>query len=318
MRVHLLALDGLFDTGLATLLDVFTTVNDLAEATGKRSARFEVTVVGMRSRVKTGQGLTVPVVPAGRLPRPDVAVVVALGAKRPPDVRAALSRSDVEDAGHAIAGWSRGGTLLGAACTGTFVLARTGLLDGGRATTTWWLAPLFRELHPRVTLEEAQMVVGSSRFVTAGAALAHLDLALWLVRRTSPSLATLAARYLLVDDRASQAAYAIPDQTAHEDELVARFERWARKRLALGFSLEEAASAAGTSPRTLARRLDAVLGKSPLSYFQDLRVERAVHLLRSKDTSLEKIAGEVGYADAATLRALIRRKLGRGVRELRN
>jgi transcriptional regulator GlxA family with amidase domain len=121
-----------------------------------------------------------------------------------------------------------------------------------------------------------------------------------------------------VDDRASQAAYAIPDQTAHEDELVARFERWARKRLAVGFSLEEAASAAGTSPRTLARRLAAVLGKSPLSYVQDLRVERAVHLIRSKNASLEAIAGEVGYADAATLRALIRRKLGRGVRELRN
>jgi transcriptional regulator GlxA family with amidase domain len=61
----------------------------------------------------------------------------------------------------------------------------------------------------------------------------------------------------------------------------------------------------------------AVLGKSPLAYFQDLRVERAVHLLQTSDESIERIAGLVGYADGTTLRTLLRRKLGRGVSELR-
>ena len=87
--------------------------------------------------------------------------------------------------------------------------------------------------------------------------------------------------------------------------------------LARGFSLAEAAVAAGASERTLARRLQGVLGKSPLSYFQDLRVERAVHLLRTGSESIDQIAAQVGYADGVTLRALLRRKLGRGVRELR-
>jgi transcriptional regulator GlxA family with amidase domain len=67
----------------------------------------------------------------------------------------------------------------------------------------------------------------------------------------------------------------------------------------------------------LARRLQGVLGKSPLSYFQDLRVERAVHLLRTSTESVDQIAAHIGYADGVTLRALLRRKLGRGVRELR-
>ena len=75
--------------------------------------------------------------------------------------------------------------------------------------------------------------------------------------------------------------------------------------------------AAGTSKRTLARRMQQVLGKTPLSYFQDLRVERAVHLLKTSDKSLEQIATLVGYAEGVTLRALLRQRLGRGVRDLR-
>jgi methylphosphotriester-DNA--protein-cysteine methyltransferase len=67
-----------------------------------------------------------------------------------------------------------------------------------------------------------------------------------------------------------------------------------------------------------ARRLRTVLGKSPLEYFQDLRVERAVHLLQTSNSSVDRIAAEIGYSDGVTLRTLLRRKLGRGVRELRS
>ena len=67
----------------------------------------------------------------------------------------------------------------------------------------------------------------------------------------------------------------------------------------------------------LARRMQSVLGKTPLAYFQDLRVERAVHLLRTSDASVDQIGTQVGYADGVTLRALLRRRLGRGVREIR-
>jgi transcriptional regulator GlxA family with amidase domain len=98
---------------------------------------------------------------------------------------------------------------------------------------------------------------------------------------------------------------------------VQKFERWARNRLADGFSLDEAAQAVGASKRTLTRRINDVLGKSPLSYLQDLRVERAVHLLRTSDDSVEKIADAVGYADGVTLRNLLKRKLGHGVRQIR-
>jgi transcriptional regulator GlxA family with amidase domain len=197
------------------------------------------------------------------------------------------------------------------------VLASASLLDGQNATTTWWLAPFFRERYPNVNLDESRMLVHSANIVTAGAAIAHLDLALWLVRRKSPGLAALAARYLVVDPRPSQAAFIIPDQLAHHDLLIEKFELWARQRLVKGFSLSGAAKATGTSERTLARRLQAVMGKSPLSYVQDLRVERAVQLLQTTRASVDQVAVQVGYADGVTLRTLLRRKLGKGVREIR-
>src|SRR6185503_15339414 len=143
--------------------------------------------------------------------------------------------------------------------------------------------------------------------VTAGAALSHMDLALWLIRRRSPQLASLTAKYLIVDSRPSQSAYALTDHLVHDDPIVQRFERWARARLTRGFSLDDAARATGASKRTLARHLQTVLGKSPLAYFQSLRVERAVHLLKTGDATVDEIAARVGYADGTTLRTLLRR-----------
>ena len=316
MRVSVLALDHVFDTGLATVLDAFQTANELAALSGLSTARFEVSVVGVRKHVRTAQGCTVPVRPAGRR-APDCVVVPAIGFKMPEPLEQALARPDIRDATLVLRQWAARGATMSAACVGTFVLAESGLLDDHEATTTWWLAPLFRARYPAVRLDESHMLIKSGRVVTAGAALSHMDLALWLVRQQSPKLADLTAKYLIVDSRPSQSAYVLTDHLIHNDPLVERFEEWARGRLAQGFSLDEAARAVASSKRTLARRMHAVLGKSPLSYFQSLRVERAVHLLKTGNESVDEIAARVGYADGVTLRTLLRRRLGRGIRQIR-
>jgi transcriptional regulator GlxA family with amidase domain len=103
---------------------------------------------------------------------------------------------------------------------------------------------------------------------------------------------------------------------AQADPLVLRFERWARNNLKDGFSLQDAASAIGTSARSLQRRCQAILGKSPLSYFQDLRIEHAQSLLHN-GLDLDSVAVEVGYIEGATLGALLRQRTGRGIRDFR-
>jgi transcriptional regulator GlxA family with amidase domain len=317
MDITVLALDGVFDTGLATVLDAFETANELAEMSGITSTRFQVTIVGVRKAVKTSQGLVVPVAPVSKRAVPDVVVVPAIGFKMPGPLLTALNRPDIKDATRALRWWADKGAATAAACIGTFVLAESGLLDNQSATTTWWLAPLFRQRYPKVRLDESSMIVKSGKVVTAGAALGHMDLALWLIRQKTPKLAALAGKYLIVDSRPSQSAYVLADHLVHCDPIVERFEHWARGSLAQGFSLDDAARATGSSKRTLARRMRAVLGKSPLSYFQDLRVERAVHLLKTTDRSVEEIATRVGYADGVTLRVLLRRHLGHGIKEIR-
>ncbi|BCA53876.1 AraC family transcriptional regulator [Nitrospira sp. KM1] len=317
MRIYIVALQNTFDTGLSTLLDTFSVANELAASSKALTTRFDVTIVGVRSRVTTSHGLSIPARRATGLAHPDIALVPAVGAKMPDTLSRLLDQREIVDAQSLLRHWFQRGTMLGAACTGTFILAEASLLNGHHATTSWWLAPFFRERYPQVVLDESRMIVHSSPFITAGAALAHLDLALWLVRHRSPALAALTARYLVIDSRPMQATFAIPDHLAHADPFVERFERWARRRLGDGFSLHDAARAVRTSPRTLTRRLHAVIGKSPLAYFQDLRVERAVHLLQTSNHSVDQIADRVGYASGATLRTLIQRKIGRGVRELR-
>lgn len=317
MAILVLSLGGTFDLGLAALLDTLAVANDLAHADeSTRGLSFAPSIAGVRRRVRTAHGLTVPIAPLPRR-RPDVVIVPALGCKTPDTLTAALRSTEVGDALDILRRWAERGSTVCAACTGTFVLASSGLLDGGRATTTWWLSALFRQMFEDIELDESQMVVESGRCVTAGAALAHVDLALWLVRRESPALADMVARYLMVDPRPSPVTYAIPDHIAHQDDVVSSFERWVRERLDQSFSLVEAARAVGTSERTLSRRMQRVLGRSPIAYVQDLRVERALHLLRTTDQSVDEIAGRVGYADGVTLRTLLRKKTGRGVRELR-
>jgi Transcriptional regulator containing an amidase domain and an AraC-type DNA-binding HTH domain len=271
MLIFVLALEGVFDTGLTTVLDALTIANKLASATGVATPGFDITVVGMRPQVRTALGLQVPVRDMTGAPAPDWIVVPALNCTTAEELVPALGQDDVIDALGALRSWRSGGAQIAAACTGTFVLAESGLLDGHEATTTWWLSPVFRQRYPHVHLDAHRIVVPSGSTVTAGAALSHLDLALWLIRNNSPELAALVANYLVFDSRPSQSAYAISDHLSHSDPLVERFDRWVREHLDKAIALDVVANALATSTRTLTRRLNEVLGKTPVEYIQDLR-----------------------------------------------
>src|SRR4030081_2675617 len=191
MQGPVLALDGAFDLGLALVLDTLGTANEVAGTMDSAPPAIEVTLAGVRNRLRTAQGFSVPVIAAPNSPQPDAVVLPALGAKMPPSLAERLAHRDVVDAGGMLREWSQAGAWIGAACTSTFVLADSTLLDGHGATTSWWLAPLFRQRYSRIGLDESRMLVSSGPFATAGAALAHVDLALGLVRRHSPGLRTL-------------------------------------------------------------------------------------------------------------------------------
>jgi transcriptional regulator GlxA family with amidase domain len=198
------------------------------------------------------------------------------------------------------------------------LLADAGILDDRNATTTWWLAEHLARRRPRVHVHPGAALVVERRILTAGAVFAQADVALHLVSRFGgPSLARQCADVLLLDVHASQAPYMAAQTLRSNEPIVQRAERWVRSHLAEPFDVSTLARNSGTSARSLARKLGAAVGLSPIAFVQRLRVESAVMMLETSALSLEEICIRVGYSDASTLSRLIRRETGASPREFR-
>ena len=316
--VELQALAGAMPSSVAITADVLATANRLRAARGRRPA-FALRVAGSGSRVLRPmvQGV-MPEHDADRTRDASIVVVASLVTTTEPAVVQRLAERDTVVARRSIERAAARGADVAASCSAVFLLASTGLLDERRATTTWWLAPAFQRMFPRVALDAEEMVVADGPITTAGAALAHLDLMLALVAaHCGAELAVRCARFLLLDGRRSQSRYMAVGFLASRDRDVDRAGRWARERLSQGLSVEELAAASGLTPRTFARRVANATGMSPVQFLGRLRVERAVELLETTDLSVEAIAREVGYAEPTTLRRLLRRATGEAPRSLR-
>ncbi|WP_070106108.1 hypothetical protein [Burkholderia plantarii] len=168
MRIAVLALDGLFDTGLTVMPDALGAANKLAVRAMGRAPDFEVSIVGMRKRVQSSHGLLIPVQPVAATPRPDWVIVPALNTTSPDELLASLERADLREAKAQLIRWHEAGAKIGASCIGTFLLAETGLPDGRQVTTNWPLAPLFRQRYPDIRVDESRMPIPSDIGVTAG------------------------------------------------------------------------------------------------------------------------------------------------------
>ncbi len=318
MRVAILVADGFTDSGLSVALDVFRTANTLARRAGQ-AAPFAVEVVAPRRRVRAASGLVLgPTAPLTTVARAALVLVPGYWAETAAELELILARPDVRRLPGVIRAAHERGAIVGSSCGGAFVLAEAGLLDGRAATTTWWLAPQLQQRCPRARVDAERALVVDGRIVTAGAVFAQADLVLHIVARVcGPTRSRQVARLLLLGTHASQAAFMAVHQLAANDETVRRAEAWARRRLDRGFSVGEMARAAGASPRTLARRLAAAIGTTPIGFVQRLRVEQAVHLLETTSLSLEEVSARVGYADASTLGRVIRKHVHASPRQLR-
>ncbi|MFI1996276.1 GlxA family transcriptional regulator [Actinoplanes sp. NPDC020271] len=323
MKIAILVYDGVFDSGLSAILDVLDAANAMGEEAASMGVqppdapRWDVTTVGFQPQVRTGAGHLVTASPVADADAADLLIVPALAERRPAALLDQVTGDETRPVREAIARHRDRGAAVASACTGTFLLAATGILDGLEATTTWWLAPILRARHPMIRVDQDRMLITSDRVTTAGAAFGHIDLALAIVRDRSPMLADLVARYLVIDNRPSQSAYIIPSALAQNDPVVAAFERWVRERLTGPISIPDAAAAIGISDRTLQRSVQRTVGTSPIRFVQDLRVEQATHLLRTTGLSLETIARRVGYEHPNTLRVLLRERTGQTTTTLR-
>jgi transcriptional regulator GlxA family with amidase domain len=269
-------------------------------------AGLSVTTAGFGRTVRTAAGTTAEIdhrLDEAGFDGLDLLVIPALAVLDAHELESALGRSEVRALRGFLTEWPRGARpQLAAACTGTFVLAEAGLLNGRTATTTWWLTGLFARRYPAVELDMRRMVVSSGEITTAGAAFAHIDLMISLVSRVSPALADIVARHLLVDERPARSTDAALAHLACNDLLVSDFERWVRDHLADPIEISDAARELCVTRRTLERHVRTRLGISPNMLVRQVRLEHARHLRRTSALTLEAVAQRVGYSSANTLR----------------
>jgi transcriptional regulator GlxA family with amidase domain len=215
-------------------------------------------------------------------------------------------------------GWLRkksaGARRFGSICTGAFVLAEAGLLDGRRATTHWnWAQELARD-YPRVTVDPDPIYVRDDNCYTSAGVTAGIDLCLALVeedlgRPVALQIAQMMVVFLRRPGGQSQFSATLGAQT-RESRPLGDLLAWLPDNLRRDLSVNKLARRAAMSPRNFARLFRQELGKTPGKHVEDLRLEAARRQLESTSLSITEVADATGLASSEVLRRLFKRRLG--------
>lgn len=296
--VAVIALDGLIPFDLTVPCEVF----GRASLQGGE-APYEVRVCGEARLVRTRHfDLRVPWTIDG-LAGADTVIVPGIedpDLPIPPRIVAALR--DAADRGARIA----------SICSGAFVLAATGLLDGRRATTHWLAAPMLATRFPRVEVDGDVLYVDDGLVLTSAGAAAGFDLCLHMIRRDhGAAVAADAARLAVVplERQGGQVQFVTRPPPASSASLAPLLD-WLHGNLDRPVSLDEMARRAATSPRTFSRRFRQQTGTTPLQWLLTARIRRAQALLETTTLSVEEIATRSGFEAAPTFRDRFSRTVG--------
>ena len=302
-RIVILALDGVLAGTVTGPQDIFSLSGVLWEQLHDEEPApdFSVRVVTPDGgQVHAGNEL--PLTPHGpmRESRPDVIVLPAIM-----DIDATLA------AGGEVVEWLRTefdrGCILAAICSGSLLLAETGLLDDREATTHWALVNEFRKRYPKVLLRPDRLITDAGGLLCSGAYSAYLDLCVHLVARLcSPGTALRCSKLFLHDPgRRTQAPYSIfSARHDHGDAQILAIQEELENNLDHSFNFDRLARSHGMGRRTMERHFKEATGLTPLAYLQRLRVEKAKHLLETGSASFDEISYRVGYQDNSFFRKL--------------
>jgi transcriptional regulator GlxA family with amidase domain len=298
--VAILALDQVIPFDLATPIEVFER-SRLPDG----SAAYRVRVCGVTSTVDTGAFILQA--PYGLDALADADTIILPGCS---DVTRAPDDKVITAVLEAVAA----GTRVASICTGAFILAATGLLSGKRATTHWRAASLLAARYPDIEVDPDVLYVDNGQILTSAGAAAGLDLCLHLIRRDHGSAVAADAARLSVmplEREGGQAQFIVHDQpVTPSGSVLEPILRWLADNCAKDLTLQDIATQARMSTRTLNRRFREQLGTTPLQWLNRTRVRQAQHLLEATSHSVDRIADQVGFGSPTTFRDHFRRVLG--------
>jgi len=308
LHVDILVFDGCMLSSIATATDGLRVAQTLSELRGQPK-QFSTRLVGARGadRVETSTGIALAGIESGET-EADLLLIPGVIHRGGHDLVERLPRlaPEIEYIRRAAVR----GVPIASVCSGTFLAAEAGVLDGRRATTSWWLAALMQKRYPHVALEADAMFVEDGHAMTSGAATSIHTLVGQLVAKVGgEALAAQVGRMFVMDpDRQSQAPYvthALVERPRHS--LSERAEHFLQKELHRDLSVSALAAQVGTSERSLLRHFRAHYGVTPLAHIQHLRVERAKALLETTHLSFDEIVERCGYVDVSSFRKLFKR-----------
>ena len=206
-----------------------------------------------------------------------------------------------------------GGAEVASICTGAFLLAATGLLEGKTCSTHWNAANDFRRMFPDIDLQVDKLIAVEDRMYTNGGAYSFLNLILFLVEKYfDRATAIYCSKVFQIEiDRTSQSPFLIfQTQKNHGDTVISKAQAYIEEHISEKFSFEELASKLATSRRNFDRRFIKATGNTPVEYLQRVKVEVAKSTLEKGQKSISEVMYDVGYADDKAFREVFKKITG--------
>lgn len=305
-RICLLAYDGLCTFEFAAAAEIF---QDRSDTFGDQW--YALTTCALeRAPLRTDTGLVLTAA-AGQAALLDADTVVVPGWRMgevPESISTAVARAH------------RRGARIASICTGAFVLAAAGVLDGKRATTHWKHAARLAAEYPAVTVDPSVLYVDEGSVVTSAGSAAGIDMLLHLIRNDyGARTCNAVARTMVVPPHrdGGQAQYVESAVPPRRSEFSKVFDH-IRRHPARSHRIESLAAMAAMTPRTFFRRFRAATGRTPYDWLLYERIRIAKDLLENSKLSIDRIAGDAGFGAADTLRHHFRRVVGTTPRDFRN
>lgn len=205
------------------------------------------------------------------------------------------------------------GAEIASICTGAFMLASSGLLDGKTCSTHWSAAENFRSMFPKVNLQTDQLITDENGIYTNGGAYSFLNLMIYLVEKYyDRQTAIFCAKVFQIEmDRQSQSAFIIfTGQKQHEDEMVKKAQSYIESNLHEKISVEDLSSRFAVGRRNFDRRFIKATGNTPVEYAQRVKIESAKKALETSRKTIHEIMYAVGYSDVKAFREVFRKITG--------
>jgi len=318
--VYLLALNESSASSIAGPIEIFHTANLLLKnLVGKDAEKIRWQIVSLgESEVCTTSGLTLKAdLSLDQLTQPGWLYIPGIIVESEAQMLRFLENNQYLSA--RLKHFYQAGFSLAANCTGTFLLADSGVLEGKPATTTWWMENLFHKRYPDVDLVIDKLIIEHDRIISSGTAMAYMDLALNLVEKlVGGKYAHLCRKYLLMENgiRTQTPYRQISSQQKHP--FLQDANRYLLAHLHRELRLDEVASALAVSSRTLNRRFKQLTGDSPVKHIQKLRIERGKYLLETSNLPTVEVMQRVGYRDESSFGVVFKRYTGLTPGQYRN